>query len=186
MMKKFSVRDLVLMAFFAALTAVCSWISVPILAVPFTLQTFAVELTLFCLGGRRGFLSVAVYLLLGLAGVPVFSGFNGGAGYLLGPTGGYILGFLASALVWAVAEKRCAGGRWKRLAGMAVALSACYAVGTAWFYGFYGRARGMSIGGVLGVCVAPFLLPDALKLILAETVGERVSRAARIHASKGG
>ena len=180
MFKNLSVRDLVLMAVFAALTAVCSWISVPILTVPFTLQTFAVEMTLYCLGGKKGFLSVSVYLLLGLAGVPVFSNFNGGAGYLLGPTGGYILGFLATALVWTVIEKRFSANRWLRLGGMVIAVAACYAVGTVWFFEFYGKAKGMSIGGVLGVCVVPFLIPDALKLILAEEISARVSRAVRL------
>lgn len=181
-MKRLSVRDLVLISVFAALTAVCSWISIPVLAVPFTLQTFAVELTLYCLGGRRGFLTVAVYLLLGLAGVPVFSNFSGGAAYLLGPTGGYILGFLVTALVWSLIEKPFSASRWLRLGGMVLAVAACYAVGTVWFFWFYGRAHDMSVGAVLGVCVVPFLIPDALKLILAELIGERVTRAVRLRA----
>lgn len=184
-MKKPSVRELTLTAAFAALMTVCSWISVPVLAVPFTLQTFAVEMTLYCLGGRTGFLAIAVYLLMGLAGVPVFSGFNGGAGYLLGPTGGYLLGFLATALVWTVIEKRCTANRWLRLGGMAAAVAACYAVGTVWFHLVYGKAKGMSIGGVLSVCVVPFLIPDALKLMLAEEIGWRVRRAVHLSVEGG-
>ena len=180
-MNRFSVRQLVLAAAFAALTAVCSWISVPVFTVPFTLQTFGVELALFCLGGRTGFLSVSVYLLLGVAGVPVFSGFNGGAGYLLGPTGGYILGFLATALVWMLLESRFSGNRGLRLGGMLIALAACYAIGTGWFYYFYGRVHDMSVGRVLGICVVPFLIPDGAKLILAELVSERVRRAVHIY-----
>ena len=178
-MKQLKTQDLVLAAVFTALMAVCSWISVPIPPVPFTLQTFAVEAALFCLGGRRGFLAVLVYLLLGLAGIPVFSGFNSGAGYLLGPTGGYILGFLVTALLWCVAEKRAEGSRVRRMLWMAAALAGCYAVGTIWFYAFYGQARGMSIGAVLGACVVPFLVPDACKLVLAELVSERVRRVVR-------
>ena len=176
-MKILSTRDLVLIALFAALTAVCSWISVPILAVPFTLQTFAVELTLFCLGGKRGFLAILVYLMMGLIGIPVFAGFNGGAGYLLGPTGGYVLGFLVTALLWSLAENRIRGGRAVRLLWMAAALAGCYAVGTVWFWGFYGRSRGMNLWAVLQVCVVPFLIPDAAKLILAGLVSERVQKA---------
>ena len=170
------------MAVFAALTAVCSWISVPVLAVPFTLQTFAVELTLFCLGGRRGFLSISVYLLLGMAGLPVFSNFNGGAGYLPGPTGGYILGFLATALVWTMLEPRFSAARWQRLTGMVLAVAACYVVGTVWFYYFYGVAHEMTLGAVLSVCVVPFLIPDALKLVLAELVPDRVRKSFRLSA----
>ena len=179
-MKRFSVRQLVLAAVFAALTAVCSWISIPVFAVPFTLQTFGVELALFCLGGRTGFLSVSVYLLIGIAGVPVFSGFNSGAGYLLGPTGGYILGFLAMALMWMLLESRFSGNRGMRLGGMFAALAACYFIGTGWFYFFYGRAHDMSVSRVLSICIVPFLVPDAVKLILAELVSERVRRAVRV------
>ena len=91
-------RDMVYIAMFAVLIAVCSWISVPA-TVPFTLQTFGVFVTVGVLGGKRGSLSVLVYLLLGMIGVPVFAGFSGGIGCLLGNTGGYIIGFLFSALV---------------------------------------------------------------------------------------
>ena len=97
--------DLAYTALFTVLLAVCAWITVP-LTVPFTLQTFGVFAALGVLGGRRGTYAVAAYLLLGLAGLPVFSGFRGGPGVLLGPTGGYILGFLASALLyWAVTAR---------------------------------------------------------------------------------
>ena len=87
----------------AALMAICSWISIP-LTVPFTLQTFAVFVTLGILGGKRGTLSILVFLLLGAIGVPVFAGFTGGMGILLGNTGGYIIGFILSALVMWIME----------------------------------------------------------------------------------
>lgn len=94
--------DLVYIAVFAVLMAVCSWISVPT-AVPFTLQTFAVFMAVGVLGGRRGTMSVALYIILGAVGVPVFAGMTGGIGILTGTTGGYIVGFLFSALVmWAM------------------------------------------------------------------------------------
>ena len=93
-------QELARAALFAALIAICSWISIPT-AVPFTLQTFAVFLALGVLGGKLGTLSVAVYLLLGAVGLPVFAGFQGGLGALLGATGGYLAGFLLTALtVW--------------------------------------------------------------------------------------
>ena len=88
--------DLVYIAVFAVLMAVCSWISVPT-AVPFTLQTFAVFMAVGVLGGRRGTMSVALYIILGAVGVPVFAGMTGGIGILTGTTGGYIVGFLFSA-----------------------------------------------------------------------------------------
>lgn len=90
-------RELAYTGILAALIAVCSWISIPT-AVPFTLQTFAVFLTLGLLGGRLGTLAVTVYLLLGAVGLPVFAGFHGGLGAFLGATGGYLVGFLFTAL----------------------------------------------------------------------------------------
>ena len=96
--KKLRIVDMAYIALFAALMAVCSWISIPA-TVPFTLQTFAIFAALGLLGGKRGTVAVAVYLLLGAIGVPVFAGFQGGIGALLGTTGGYLLGFLLSALI---------------------------------------------------------------------------------------
>ena len=96
--------DLVYTALCAALIAVCSWISVPA-AVPFTLQTFAVFAALNLLGGKRGTTAVLVYILLGAVGLPVFSGFKGGPGVLLGTTGGYIIGFLFTGLLFIFAER---------------------------------------------------------------------------------
>ena len=94
--------DIVYIAVFAVIMAICSWISIPA-AVPFTLQTFGVFIAVGILGGKRGTLSVLVFILLGAIGVPVFAGFSGGIGVLAGTTGGYIIGFLFSALVmWAM------------------------------------------------------------------------------------
>lgn len=93
-----SVRNLSRVALFAALMAICSWVSIPT-PVPFTLQTFAVFLAPGLLGGKMGTIAVGTYLLLGAVGLPVFAGFSGGIGTLLGATGGYLLGFLLTALV---------------------------------------------------------------------------------------
>ena len=94
----FQTKDIVLIGIFAALIAVCSWISIPT-AVPFTLQTFGVFMAVEVLGGKRGTLSVLVYLLLGAVGLPVFAGFTGGMGIITGSTGGYIVGFLLGAMI---------------------------------------------------------------------------------------
>lgn len=178
---KLTVKDMALCALFAALIAVCSWISIPA-AVPFTLQTFAVFAAVLLLGGKRGSLAVAVYLLLGAVGLPVFSGFKGGVGALLGPTGGYILGFLISALlIWAVTARF--GERLGVLAAaLLLGLAVCYAFGTAWFVVVYSRARGpISVGSALGMCVVPFILPDLCKIALALLLSNRLktSRSVR-------
>ena len=105
---RFRTLDLVYIALFAVLMAVCAWISTPKtpISVPFTLQTFAMFAALTTLGGRRGLWAVVVYLLMGLVGLPVFTGFQGGPGVLLGTTGGYIIGFIGSALIyWLITAK---------------------------------------------------------------------------------
>ena len=93
--------DMAYIALFAVLMAVCAWITVPLPKplVQFTMQTFAMFMALTTLGGRRGLYAMVVYLLLGAVGVPVFSGFRGGLGVLLDTTGGYIIGFVAAALL---------------------------------------------------------------------------------------
>ena len=100
--KKMKTLDMVYIALFACLMAICAWISIPG-QIPFTLQTMGVFLAVGLLGGKRGTLTVLVYILMGAVGLPVFSGMSGGIGKLLGMTGGYIVGFLFSALImWAM------------------------------------------------------------------------------------
>lgn len=160
-------RDMTQIALFAALIAICAWLSIPA-TVPFTLQAFAVFLAAGVLGGKNGTLAVLVYLLLGAAGLPVFSGFRGGIGVLLGATGGYLIGFIGTALVmWGVS--RLAGdGAIALLLGMAAGLLVCYAFGTAWFLLVYLRTTGpVTLAAVLTWCVFPFIVPDIGKMLLA-------------------
>ena len=102
-MKNSRLTQIVFIGLFAALIAVCSQIQIPG-PVPFTLQTFAVFLAAGLLGGKRGSIAVLIYILLGAIGLPVFAGFKGGIGALLGTTGGYILGFILSMLVFILFE----------------------------------------------------------------------------------
>ena len=160
-------RDLAMIAMFAALMAICSWIAIPA-AVPFTLQTLGVFLALGLLGGRRGTVSIAVYLLLGAIGLPVFSGFSGGIGYMLGATGGYIIGFLFSALVMWAFEHFAGKSMCVLAASMIAGLIVCYAFGTAWFMIVYTRNTGsIGLAAALSWCVFPFIIPDAAKIALA-------------------
>ena len=152
----------------------------PLPAVPVTLQTFAVFAVLGVLGGARGTAAVAVYIALGAVGAPVFSGFRGGVGTLVGTTGGYIAGFLVSAgFYWLITAL------WKRkvpakMIGKAGGLILCYAFGTAWFVVAYSRAAGpIGAGAALMKCVVPFLLPDAVKLTLAYVLSSAVGKRTR-------
>lgn len=180
MKSKLSVRDMAYIALFAVMMAVCSWISIPYV-VPFTLQTFAVFLAVEVLGGRRGTVAVLVYLLMGAVGLPVFTGFSGGIGHLLGSTGGYIVGFVFTALVmWGM--ERIPGSRTVVLAvSMVLGLLVCYAFGTAWFLLVYARTTGpVGVWTAVGWCVAPYVVPDLMKLALALVLRRRLRRAIRL------
>ena len=143
-------------AFFAALITVCSWLSVPIGDIAFTLQTLGIFLSLTILGGKWGSVSILIYLLLGAMGLPVFSSFRGGIGMLLGATGGDLWGFALGGLVYRLLE------RFGSLPGLIAAQLVCYVCGTAWFAMYSGGG----IGFVLLRCVVPFLIPDFLKIWL--------------------
>ena len=168
------IHDIAYIALFTALLAICAWIAVPV-SIPFTLQTAAVFLAVGLLGWRRGTIAVAVYILLGALGAPVFSGFRGGFGVLLGATGGYIFGFLPAAAVSGAIMDRFGRKMWVMLGAMALGMIICYLFGTAWFVWVYMRsAKEMGFFGALGICVVPYLLPDALKLLLAAWLTTRL------------
>lgn len=171
--------DLAYIALFAGLIAVCAWITVPA-AVPFTMQTFGICAALFVLGNRRGTWAVGVYLLLGFVGLPVFSGFQGGPGVLLGTTGGYILGFLAMAVVYWIVTAWLGSRFWVSILAMVLGLLVCYAFGTLWFMILYAQVSGpIGLTTALGWCVIPFVIPDLAKLALAALLARRVSRFLR-------
>ena len=174
MQKKLNVRQMTYAALSAVLIAVCSWITIPA-AVPFTLQTFAVFTVCSLLDGKLGLCAVALYMLLGAAGLPVFSGFGAGVGALFGPTGGYILGFAFTALaMWGV-QVKFGDSLPVRVSGMALGLLLCYAFGTAWFMAVYARTSGpIGLGAALSMCVLPFILPDCAKIALALFVSARL------------
>ena len=172
---KFSARDLARVAMGVALIAVCSWLSIP-MTVPFTLQTFAVCLITALFGLRLGLWTVACYLLLGAVGAPVFAGFSGGMAALMGPTGGYLVGFLFTALAVGLAVDRLGRKLPVLIAAMALGILLCYTFGTAWFVLVYTRSKGpISVGTALGFCVFPYLLPDAVKIILAAILTKRLA-----------
>ena len=158
-------KHMALCGLFSALLAICAWISVPAGSLTFTLQTFGIFLCLGVLGGRRGCIAILVYLLLGAAGLPVFSGFRGGFGAILDTTGGYLIGFLACGLVYWLATPLFPR---HTLLPMIAGLLVCYLTGSIWYYRLYvaGGGSGTFIV-ILFQCVVPFLLPDAVKLLLA-------------------
>lgn len=169
-------HDMVYIGVFTAIITICSWISIPS-TVPFTLQTMGVFTTVGILGGKRGTLSVITYILLGIIGVPVFAGFTGGIGIVLGTTGGYIIGFLFSALIMWGMERIFGTGKIVLILSMAVGLLGCYAVGTVWFMEVYARSSGaIGLGTVLCWCVIPFIVPDLVKIAVSVLLTYRVRK----------
>lgn len=164
-----------------AIMAVCSWISFPIGDVPITLQTFGVFVAVGLLGGKLGSMAVFAFVLLGSIGVPVFAGFSGGFGVITGVTGGYIIGFIFSALVmWAI-QHFFGDGIVVQIISMIVGLLVCYAFGTAWFMIVYSRANGaIALATVLAKCVIPFILPDIVKIACAAIIASRVKKYVRL------
>lgn len=168
--------DLVYCGMAAVLLTVCSWISIPAV-IPFTLQTFAVFLTVLLLGGRRGTIAIAVYLLLGALGIPVFANFGAGIGYLLGATGGYAVGFLLIPLIMWLAERLNRQSVLLRIASMLAGLFACYAFGTLWYlYVYTGSGSSITPGAALSLCVVPFIIPDLCKMALSLFLAGRLKK----------
>ena len=175
--RKFKTIDLVYIGLSAAIIAVCSWISVPVGTIPVTLQTMGVCITAGLFGAKRGTLATLVYLLLGAVGVPVFSGFKGGIGVLFGATGGYLIGFIFTALLVGIVSDKTNGKLWKVIAAMAAGILICYAFGTVWFAVVYSRGGDpKSLGTILSLCVVPFLLPDAVKIVIASVLTNRLRK----------
>ena len=156
-----------LIALFVALMAVAAWIRIPVGPVPVTLQTLVVFVAAAVLGSRRSTIAMVAYVGLGCAGLPLFSGFAGGAAAITGFTGGYLVGFALMTLICGAMIERFGRSVPVLLGAMAAGLLVCYAFGTAWFM----IAAGTSdLAYVLSLCVTPFLLADALKIALAISI----------------
>ena len=169
------VRNMARCGLFAAVLTVCAWISIPFGDMAVTLQTFGIAMTLWLLGGKRGSITVFVYLVLGALGAPVFSGFRGGMGALLGTTGGYIFGFMLTALCyWLITALRDTPA--SQILAMVVGLVLCYGCGTVWYITQYLSADTARLWAVLLKCVVPYLLPDGIKLFLAWLLSRRLKR----------
>ena len=156
-------------ALMTAVTCILAPLSVPIGPVPISLTNFVIFLSLYLLGWKKGTLSLLVYLLLGLAGLPVFSGFAGGISKLAGPTGGYIIGFIPMAIVAGIIIDK-SHQRWIQIVAMIIGTAICYAFGTVWFC----FQSGYTIAAALAVCVIPFIPADLIKIVIVTIIGPMI------------
>ncbi len=195
---KSTTKDLVFIALSTTIIIICSLITIPFV-VPFTLQTFAIFTLVALFGTKRTLFSVILYLLLGAVGLPVFSGFQGGIGSLLGITGGYLLGFLCTVCVsgslYKFLHRSCKPTLLSHSFSMLPGLVVCYLFGTLWYVLIYTNSTELftthslgigsndslsaSVMSVLSLCVFPFILPDMVKLIVSYYVAKLLKK--RLH-----
>lgn len=163
---KHSIYSLAMIAVMTAVTCILAPLSISIGPIPISFTNLAIYFALYLLGWKKGTVSYLVYLLIGIVGLPVFSGFTGGIAKFLGPTGGYIVGFIPMAIISGIVIDRFKS-RWIQLLGMLVGTAVCYAFGTAWFC----LQTGSALVPALGLCVFPFIPGDLIKMVAAMLLG---------------
>ena len=162
-MNNSNIRMQVLCALFAAFCTVCSQLTIPIQPVPITLRTFAVLLAGGFLGSRYGLMSIVIYLLLGAAGVPVFSMMRSGVSVIAGPAGGFIIGFAVMAFVTGLISEKYGYSFKTMLIASVCGTLGCYILGIAWFI----FLTGTGVWSAFLLCMFPFLPGDLAKILLA-------------------
>ena len=167
--------DIALTALFTAIICVCSWLSIP-MGVPVSLQTFAVFTAAAVLGARKAVISVIIYILLGLAGVPVFTGFKSGPTVITGPTGGYLIGFIFAAAIIGIMTSAFSQKKWAVPVSMITGQIVCYLFGTVRYKYIY-LSSDVSLVEALMICVVPFIVPDIIKLTASVILSKSVRKA---------
>lgn len=147
-------------------------IAIPVSPVPISFTNLAIYFTAIILGWKKGTISFLVYLLIGFAGVPVFSSFTAGPGKLLGPTGGYLIGFIFMALITGLFVDKFPGKIFMYVLGMALGTLVTYAMGTAWL----AYQANMSFQAALFAGVIPYIPGDIVKIVIATALGTAVKK----------
>lgn len=176
-----NILDIVYVALFAAIISVCSLVSIQIVEIPITLQVLGICLASGFLGWFKGTLSVIIYILLGLIGIPVFSGGTSGFAKLASPTGGYIIGFIFTALIIDLAVKFFGRKLYVLIIAMILGVLVCYAFGTAWFMILYNNSgKSIDLMSAMSACVIPFLPFDAIKIAVAAVLVNRLQKFVKV------
>lgn len=169
---KSRVYQIVIIGVMAAVICILGPLSIPIGVVPITLTNLAIYLALYILGMKKGTISYLIYMLIGFVGIPVFSGFTGGPSKLLGPTGGYIIGFIFMALIAGYFIDKFLDRWYLCFIGMTLGTALCYGFGTIWL----SYQANMSINAALAAGVIPFIPGDLAKILLATIVGPQIHK----------
>ena len=174
-MSKSKAYPIVLVGVFVAIISICAWISIPMVPIPITLQILGVFITASILGAKLGTVSIIIYILLGAVGLPVFSNFTGGFGILLSPTGGFIIGFIFTALTIGIITSFKNSILTNTLA-MILGLLLCYIFGTVW-YCIY---AGVDFITAVLFCVVPFLIGDSVKICISAILVTKLKKHIKI------
>lgn len=168
------VKTISLVGLMTALICVLGPLSIPLpfSPVPISLTNLAIYFTIYVIGTKRGTLSYLIYLLIGFIGLPVFSAFTAGPGKLLGPTGGYLIGFIFMALICGFFIEKWPEKLYLHFAGMVIGTAVCYVFGTVWL----AYQAGMSFSAALAAGVIPFLPGDLAKIVIAMLLGPQINR----------
>lgn len=174
---KAKTTTLVLIGLMAAITCIMGPFSIPLPfnLVPISLTNLVIYFTMYILGMKKGTISYCIYLLIGLVGLPVFSAFTGGAGKLLGPTGGYLIGFIFLALISGFFIDKWGNNMWLCMTGMVLGTIVCYIFGTIWL----AYQAHMNFETALWAGVIPFIPGDVIKMIMAMLLGPQIRNRLR-------
>lgn len=171
---KSTTYQLALIAIMTAVTCILGPLSIPLpfSPVPISFTNLAIYLTLFILGQKKGTISYLIYLLVGFVGMPVFSGFSSGPGKLLGPTGGYLIGFILMALIGGFFIEYFPGNIPMYVLGLVLATIVAYILGTVWL----SYEANLTFIQALMLGVIPYLLGDGIKIAIAVIIGPTVKK----------
>ena len=171
--KDSQIRAMAKIGLMAAIICILGPLSIPIGPVPISFTNLAIYFALYLLGTKKGTISYLIYMLLGLVGLPVFSGFTGGPAKLLGPTGGYLIGFIFTALISGFFIDRFWRNYLLSAVGMILGIAVAYVFGTVWL----AYSAGMTFSQALAAGVIPYVGFDLIKIVVLMLVGPEVRKA---------
>lgn len=171
-MRSTKIFTLTLTALFTAIICILGPLTIPVGPIPLTLCNLSILLAAYVLGPWWGTVSVAIYILLGVVGLPVFSAGGAGVAKVIGPTGGYIFGYLFLSLFTGLFVKKFKGNLIFSIVGMLIGLIVLYFFGTVWYI----TVTNVDVKAAIAACVLPFLPGDAIKIVIALFVGLQLQR----------
>ena len=170
-----NIKKIVLIAVLAAIICIFAPFSVPAGAIPISLSTFAIYLISCSVPPKYSVPAVAVYILIGAVGIPVFSSFTGGLQCITGYTGGYIIGYIPCAFIIGFMTNKFCNNKFIYPLSMSIGTAVCYISGTLWY--MYRAETGFS--QAVAICILPFLLGDILKISAASFIGVTLNQRLR-------